>query len=146
MAKCIIIEDDGGIHLLRDLFASPRLRVKQDCFRAGWGLGANPAVLEPAAFTAQTAPARRALKLPRGTQVSFLSREDRLNARVTNAYLLIWAAIWLMLLVTAWLLDRLTGLPGNVVLFIAAGLTPVLQIPLRRKFDARIRDHLDGGY
>lgn len=78
--------------------------------------------------------------------MSFLSRDDRLDARVTNAYLLIWVAIWIMVLVTAWLLNRLTGLSDQVVLFIAAGLTPVLQIPLRRKFDARIRDHLDGGY
>ena len=78
--------------------------------------------------------------------MSFLSREDRLDARVTNAYILIWVAIWIVLLVMTWLLNRLTGLPHQVVLFIAAGLTPVLQIPLRRKFDARIRDHLDGGY
>ena len=78
--------------------------------------------------------------------MSFLSPEDRLEGRVTNAYLLIWTAIWIIVLFTTWLLTRLIGLPGQVVVFIAAGLTPALQIPLRRKFDARIRDHLDGGY
>ena len=78
--------------------------------------------------------------------MSFLSREDRLDARVTNAYILIWTAIWIIVLVMAWLLTRLTGLSGQVVVFIAAALTPLLQIPLRHKFDARIRDWLDGGY
>jgi hypothetical protein len=75
--------------------------------------------------------------------LSFLSREQRLQAKVENVLLLVWAAIFAVLLFG---IGPLSGLPGTAVTALSAGLAPIIFIAVRRKFDARLRAWLDGGY
>ena len=74
--------------------------------------------------------------------MSFLSREKSLQARVEKWLLLIWTAIYIVLL----FFGLLSGRPHLVVISVAAALTSFLFIAVRRRFGVPLKDWLDGGY
>lgn len=75
--------------------------------------------------------------------MSFLSREPEVAKKVTNFYLLTWSILYAVLLFGIAPLFRLPSVAASTASLLISWSVILI---LRRKFDARIQESLDGGY